>query len=59
MIGYDYDLITIYNYTQAKTYMKHGAKPKDVVYGRDAIGFIFSKEETQELYDKWCRFELK
>lgn len=48
----------IANPVQAARYMKHGAVLLDCFWSRDSMIFVFNKEATAELYDKWCKYEL-
>lgn len=50
--------IEIVNVKQASMYIKNGVKPIDLYYGRDRLVFLFNKEETREVYDKWCKYTL-
>lgn len=52
------ETIKIVNYKQISMYIKHGAKPINIFYDRTLV-FEFDREETRELYDKWCKYELK
>lgn len=59
------DVVRIVNPKQSAAYMAHGAKLLDVYSSRDfktnepIIVFIYNRIETTDLYDKWCRHELK
>lgn len=59
------DVVRIVNYKQAATYMTHGATLLDVYASRDfethspLLVFIFNRSDTHELYDLWCKHELK
>lgn len=52
------ETIEIVNIKQASMYIKHDVNPVDIYYGKDRLVFLFNKEETREVYDKWCRYEL-
>lgn len=49
--------IAIVNYKQASMYIKHGVKPIDLYYD-GVLVFVFNRDETKEVYDKWCKYEL-
>lgn len=59
------DAVRIVNYKQAAAYLVHGAELLDVYPSRDfttdepLIVYIFNRKETAELYDLWCKHELK
>lgn len=53
----DKNIIKIVNYKQASMYIKYGIKPIDLYY-TDTLVFIFNRNETKEVYDKWCKYEL-
>lgn len=56
----DFDMAFIGNPVQTYLYMKHGAYLFDVLWGRDQkLTFVFSKKETQPLYELWKRHELE
>lgn len=41
-------------------YIKHGARPLDIyVDQRENLVMLFDKDETQDLYDKYRKYELK
>lgn len=50
--------IRIVNYKQASMYIKHGVQPRELFYD-NVLVFVFNREETKEVYDKWCKYELK
>lgn len=52
------ETIDIVNVRQAGLYIKNGVKPIDIYWGYDKLVFKFVREETKEVYDKWCRYEL-
>ena len=40
-------------------YIKHGVHPIDIYIGYDnKMVFIFVKEETKIIYEKWLNYEL-
>lgn len=57
--------VRIVNTTQAAAYMCNGAEPIDIYAsrhyetGNPIIVFLFDREKTADLYDKWCKYELK
>lgn len=56
--------VRILNQLQAASYMAHGAELLDIYTsrnfetGRPMMVYIFNREATLELYDKWCKHEL-
>ena len=58
------DVVRIVNPKQSAAYLAHGAKLLDVYPSRDfethlpILVFIYSRKDTQELYDLWCNQEL-
>lgn len=57
------EVCRIVNELQYKKYIKHGAYPIDIypsvtMEGKDIIVYIFLKEETKELYQRWVNHEL-
>lgn len=57
------EVCRIVNEVQYKRYVKHGAYPIDIypsvtVEGKDIIVYIFLKDETKELYERWMKHEL-
>jgi len=52
------DCVFILNLKQVGLYIKHGAELCDVIWSRDSLVFVFEREKTRELYDKWCKREL-
>ena len=52
--------VRIINYEQALKYIKNGAKPIrcEVSNQGDRIVFIFTVEETKDLFRKWRNYEL-
>ena len=56
------DTVKIINTRQAMKYIKHGVFPVDFEYVSkpiEGLYFIFDRDESQEVYDLWCRYELK
>lgn len=59
------DVIRIVNVYQATLYWTFGLEPLEIYPSRDfktgkpILVFLFDKEKSQELYKKWCNFELK
>ncbi len=58
-------LVYIHNYLQAMLYIKHGLKPVDVLYRdakegypNDKIIFVFDKDKSKPLYEKFKKHEL-
>lgn len=52
--------VRIVNPAQQYRYMKHGIYPIDIYPGYgDRNVFIFYKEDTQEVYEKWINHELE
>lgn len=65
---YDYfgdDVIRLLNFRQSFFYIEEmGVVPLDIVLsddrkrqGKKVVLFLFSKEETREAYDAWCKKE--
>lgn len=58
------DVVRIVNIKQQIAYMKAGVYPIDMYVSidtqadRDIIVMIFLKEDTREVYQKWCNYEL-
>lgn len=58
------EVCRIVNEVQYKRYIKHRVFPIDMYpsideNGRDIIVYIFLREETKELYQKWLAHELE
>lgn len=58
-----FDTIRILNLAQGMAYIDNGVLPVDITVSRNKNGqrclvFYFIKDETIEVYDKWCRYEL-
>lgn len=49
--------VRVVNIKQACAYIKNGVKPLNVYY-TNRIVFVFDKESTSELFDKWRKYEL-
>jgi hypothetical protein len=52
------EVVKIVNPKQASMYIKHGVNPIKVYWGFDRVVYEFSKEDTAELFNKWCKYEL-
>lgn len=52
------EVVNILNTKQAGMYIKHNARLMDLYWSRDSLVFVFSRNETKELYDLWCKREL-
>lgn len=52
------DVVYISNPLQCARYIKHGATLYDVFENKDCLVCVFKKDETKELYDRWCKHEL-
>lgn len=57
------EVCRVINAKQQKLYVKHKVYPIDMycsydTEGNDIVVYIFLKNETQELYQKWLRHEL-
>lgn len=66
--GKTYDIkktIRLLNPQQAASYMCNGAEPVDIYAsrhyetGNPVLVFLFDRESTKDLYDKWCNHELR
>ena len=55
------DIVKIGNFRQACAYISDGVKPIDIYYNKTGhtMFFIFKKEDTQEVWEKWKRGEYK
>lgn len=57
--------VRILNAQQAAAYMCNGAELVDIYAtrhyetGNPVVVFLFDRESTASLYDKWCNYELK
>lgn len=64
--GKSYDVfktIKIRNMNQAGAYMENDVFPVDIKIERTSdnkrcLVFYFYKEETKDVYDRWCKYEL-
>lgn len=65
--GRSYDVfktVKILNIKQATQYMANDVYPVDIKItinnknGEKCLVFYFDKEESKEVYDKWCNYEL-
>lgn len=58
------EVVRIINQKQCLLYIKSGIYPIDIYTSIDertnnaVLVMIFSKEETTEVYKKWCNYEL-
>lgn len=52
-------IVNIINTKQAMLYIKHGIKPLDIYADNNKLIYVFSKDQTKELFNKWCKYELK
>lgn len=49
----------ILNPVQIALYMKNGAMPEDIVVGRDdKLCFMFDRDKTRALFERWRNHEL-
>lgn len=65
-LEYDYfKCIKILNFSQAEFYIENGVELKDIIFqddrrnGKKMLVFYFYKDETKEIYDKWCKMSNK
>lgn len=63
---FDSDTIRIINFEQSFAYINAGVVPLDIVMSTDRknpnkkiVLFIFSRSETEELYQLWCDGKLE
>lgn len=65
---YDYfsnDIVRLVNLQQCMAYISNGAELIDIYTSRDrktnqpVLVFVFDRQSTKELYDAWCKRELK
>ena len=54
---YDVDVVRIVNLKQISVYIQNGVKPIDI-YFTDKLVFVFNKNETGELFDRWKNKEF-
>lgn len=58
------EVVRIVNQKQYLTYVKNGVYPIDMYVSIDEktdntiLAMIFLKEDTSEVYKKWCNYEL-
>jgi hypothetical protein len=58
------EIVRIINPKQYLSYIKHGVYPIDMYASMDEktnniiLAMIFLKEDTSEVYKKWCNYEL-
>ena len=58
------EIVRIINPKQYLSYIKHGVYPIDMYSSMDEktnniiLAMIFLKEDTSEVYKKWCNYEL-
>lgn len=66
--GRSYDVfktVKILNIQQACSYMDNDVFPVDIKVsidqrsGKKCLVFYFDREESKDVYDKWCNYELK
>lgn len=58
-----FNTIRILNLAQSMAYIENGVLPVDITVGRNkndqrCLIFYFIKDDTTEVYDKWCKYEL-
>ena len=59
------NVVRIRNPKQRDLYLMNGIMPKDIYTsidgetGEKILIYIFLKADTQEVYQKWCSYELK
>ena len=54
---YDVDIVRIVNLKQIGVYIKNDIKPIDI-YFTDRLVFVFNKDETGELFERWKNKEF-
>lgn len=59
-----FETVKIVNLLQSMSYISAGVLPVDISISKNTDGkpcfvFLFVKEETKEVYDKWCNHELE
>jgi hypothetical protein len=52
------ETVNILNTKQAGLYIKNGVKPVDLYWNEGYLVFVFSKDDTRELYTKWLNRTL-
>lgn len=61
---YANEAVRILDPMQAALYWANGIEPLDIYSSRDyktnkaLIVYVFKKDETKEVFDKWCNHEL-
>ena len=58
-----FETVKIKNITQSAAYIDHGVFPVDIRVGKTEdnkriLLFYFDREESKDVFDKWCRYEL-
>lgn len=53
------DTVKIVNTRQAGLYIKNDIPPVDLFWSKNALVFVFNREESKGVYDLWCKRELK
>lgn len=53
------DTVKIVNTRQAGLYIKNNVPLVDLFWSKNALVFVFNREESKEVYDLWCKRELK
>ena len=53
------ETVNIVNPKQAQLYIKNGLEPLRVYWNIDRIVYVFDREKSYPLFDKWCNYELK
>ncbi len=53
------DTVKIVNTRQAGLYIKNNVPLADLFWSKNALVFVFNREESKEVYDLWCKRELK
>lgn len=51
--------VKIVNTRQAGLYIKNNIPLVDLFWSKNALVFVFDREESKEAYDLWCKRELK
>lgn len=50
--------VRIVNPKQCAAYMRHGVNPIDIYANNDTMVFIFLRDETKELFQRWIDHTL-
>lgn len=53
------DTVKIVNTRQAGLYIKNDIPLVDLFWSKNALVFVFNREESKGVYDLWCKRELK